>query len=955
KGHTSWVLSVCYSPDGKYIASGSSDKTIKVWEAASGHLVTTLKGHSSSVYSVCYSPDGKYIASGSSDNTIKIWEAASGHLVTTLKGHPSLVWSVCYSPDGKYIVSGSRDKTIKVWEAASGHLVTTLKGHTSRVNSVCYSPEGKYIASNSDDNTIKVWDIEEKKVVASYEHYSSVNSVAFSRDGKYLMGGDKYGDVLVWQVPMGDMGAVELKRSEVKKVHVRLMMMGMMNSGKTTLINGIMQYLGMSVNAGTIISTLGTEVRIVPGKENVLFWDFGGQKRYRLVHNMYLMGFDSRDLAIMVIDGIRIGEEWSAIKRDILSWLGMLYGGNTNVANLKIFFVLNKKDDKELYNFNKAVVEDDLRSLMARYDIGTEGLKIFETSAKKGDGIDELWNATDATLKAINSSGEVFLSEADYSFIDRELAKERATNGKLGIRFKEFLNGIHGNMESEGITEEDVRLYLRHISAGGEIILASKFGSDVEYIILRPILFSKIISYFSEVAYKNGGRVSFSGQFIDELLGKISNDPYIKEQVKEKGFELSLQRLKDYINESAEIAYDLNICTKDEQGSLLFSIYLNTTDKITEISKYVGSRKLLFTDYFITRTEPLSAHTILQSTLLNKRGFHLSTLVNFENPKMNWHISGLKGNLKGDKSSREEFFILIESRELKIKDMPDYYLVGTRIYIDNQNGTNMEGNNISQSAKDVLYELLGLADMLWTVGLSEVILIDESYIFCLGCGEFIFDDVQRGKKFCGNCGQKLPEFKYENIIGKETIITPSVIVATLRGQPMESGIEDRVKESHNRITVFISYADIDKEIFKIGYIANELRAMPLIKEVLFWEDSSIGRTDEFMERVEESDIFIVFCSPNSLKSSPVQDELRMALESHKPIIPVFVKLDHVFNAIKNERGLKIDIFNIGVSIKPLHDLVMTKLGIKKRIGEPIPLAVQNPHELIYKYKMGRIN
>ncbi|MHA1819133.1 MAG: WD40 repeat domain-containing protein, partial [Promethearchaeota archaeon] len=74
-GHSSSVSSVCYSPDGKYIASGSYDKTIKVWEAASGHLVNTLIGHSSSVESVCYSPDGKYIALGSYDKTIKVWEA----------------------------------------------------------------------------------------------------------------------------------------------------------------------------------------------------------------------------------------------------------------------------------------------------------------------------------------------------------------------------------------------------------------------------------------------------------------------------------------------------------------------------------------------------------------------------------------------------------------------------------------------------------------------------------------------------------------------------------------------------------------------------------------------------------------------------------------------------------------------------------------------------------------
>ncbi|MHA1820717.1 MAG: hypothetical protein ACTSVC_09620 [Promethearchaeota archaeon] len=151
----------------------------------------------------------------------------------------------------------------------------------------------------------------------------------------------------------------------------------------------------------------------------------------------------------------------------------------------------------------------------------------------------------------------LFMLEAEYSFINRELAKERSLSGKLGIKFAEFLEAIHEEMESEWITKDDVRLFLRHISAGGEIILASKFGIDFVYIVatvLRPILFSKIISYFSEVAYRNGGIISFSEQFAEEFAGKIQNDAYIMRQARDKGFVLNPQKLKDFIKESAEIA-----------------------------------------------------------------------------------------------------------------------------------------------------------------------------------------------------------------------------------------------------------------------------------------------------------------------------------------------------------------------------------------------------------------
>ena len=128
KGHSNWVDSVAYSPDGQTVASGSNDKTIKLWNVKTGKLLQTFEGHSKWVNSVAYSPDGQTLASGSNDNSV-----------------------------GEVLASGSFDDTIKLWNVKTGKLLQTLEGHSISVNSVAYSPDGQTLASGSGDDTIKIW------------------------------------------------------------------------------------------------------------------------------------------------------------------------------------------------------------------------------------------------------------------------------------------------------------------------------------------------------------------------------------------------------------------------------------------------------------------------------------------------------------------------------------------------------------------------------------------------------------------------------------------------------------------------------------------------------------------------------------------------------------------------------------------------------------------------------
>ncbi|KAJ3192573.1 hypothetical protein HDU82_003128 [Entophlyctis luteolus] len=210
-GHTGAVTSVAYNCDGSLIASGSEDKTVRVWNPLSGALVSELKGHSHSVTSVAFNHDGSLIASGSWDNTVRVWNPLSGALVSELKGHSHYVNSVAFNHDGFFIASGSADKTVRVWNTLSGALVSELKGHSHYVNSVAFNHDGSLIASGSADNTVRVWNPFSGALVSELNgHSRSVTSVAFNHNGSLIASGSADNTVRVWN-PLSGALVSELK------------------------------------------------------------------------------------------------------------------------------------------------------------------------------------------------------------------------------------------------------------------------------------------------------------------------------------------------------------------------------------------------------------------------------------------------------------------------------------------------------------------------------------------------------------------------------------------------------------------------------------------------------------------------------------------------------------------------------------------------------------------------
>lgn len=155
---SAFVLSVAFSPNGKYILTGCWDNTVKLWDI-NGPQIQTFNGHSAGITSVAFSPDGKYILTGSKDRTAKLWNL-KGQEIATFTGHSSSVLSVAFSPEGKYVITGSDDKSAKVWNL-QGQEIQTFLGHTSSVSIVTFSPKGHYALTVSG-STAKLWLIDKK-------------------------------------------------------------------------------------------------------------------------------------------------------------------------------------------------------------------------------------------------------------------------------------------------------------------------------------------------------------------------------------------------------------------------------------------------------------------------------------------------------------------------------------------------------------------------------------------------------------------------------------------------------------------------------------------------------------------------------------------------------------------------------------------------------------------------
>jgi WD40 repeat protein len=223
-GHAAPVNAVAWQPTNRHevahyqslVASGGDDGTVQIWDAMTGHKISTYRGHSGGVSAVAWSPDGKWIASASNDSTVQVWAADSMRKVSYTR-HSDKVTALAWSPirlkssteQGYFIASASADSTVQIWDATTGRRKFIYRNHVHPIHAVAWSSDGQYIASAGEDKAIQVWRMPkkdtptEKILLISQNSFNTILTLAWSPDGKYIASGGVDQVVEIWEPSTG--------------------------------------------------------------------------------------------------------------------------------------------------------------------------------------------------------------------------------------------------------------------------------------------------------------------------------------------------------------------------------------------------------------------------------------------------------------------------------------------------------------------------------------------------------------------------------------------------------------------------------------------------------------------------------------------------------------------------------------------------------------------------------
>ena len=465
KEHNSPVNSVSITANGEWVVSCSNDRTVRVWDRATGKCLSVLEGHSNSVLAIAITSDGKWIVSGSDDRTVRVWDRATGKCLSVLEGHSSLVLAIAITSDGKWIVSGSSDETVRVWDRATGKCLSILKGHSNLVYGVAITSDGKWIVSGSHDETVRIWNTfslsKTKKETELNLPQTVEQTAAYYTNAKVLLVGDS---------GVGKSGLAH-RLTENKFV-------------ETTSTDGVW---ATHLKLPGDMSTEDTE-------REIWLWDFAGQSDYRLIHQLFM---DETSLAVLVFN-----PQSDNPFEGLGQWDRDLQKAARRPFNKLL--VAGRCDRGELTVSQKSIDEFISQRGFAGY---------LRTSAVTGENCEELRRAI---IENINWNDIPHrTSPRIFKLLKDEIIRLK-DEGKVLLRVAELKQQLEMHLPDELFEIEELRAVVG-LLAGSGVVWELEFG---DFVLLQP---ERINSYAGALVRSVRAHVEEIGCISEErvLAGKL--------------------------------------------------------------------------------------------------------------------------------------------------------------------------------------------------------------------------------------------------------------------------------------------------------------------------------------------------------------------------------------------------------------------------------------------------
>jgi len=204
EGHSRHVYGVAFDPSGRYLATGGADTRVLVWDLSTGMVLHTLRGHAGTINQLAFGPDGPRLASASEDGTVRVWDFQTGEESFVFRGHPDAVRGVAFHAEGRRLISASADGGVQVWEVGTGAVASTFRGGVRWVSAMAFHPASERLALAGWDGSLELWDaLSGREVRTLHGHTAHITGLAFSPDGLRLVSADDDKVLKVWDTAAG--------------------------------------------------------------------------------------------------------------------------------------------------------------------------------------------------------------------------------------------------------------------------------------------------------------------------------------------------------------------------------------------------------------------------------------------------------------------------------------------------------------------------------------------------------------------------------------------------------------------------------------------------------------------------------------------------------------------------------------------------------------------------------